>query len=277
MIPGWRERYEGILREFGYSRGRDEEAAVLLDSILRGGRGRNEERGGAGDRRGGGGDAEKRIGEMIGGRTVFVVGAGPSLPAAIPRLRGYADEGLIGAGGGRRAATCIGAGSAAKPLADGGIMPDIVVTDLDGGDGAALAGIARAGRTVFVVHAHGDNMGRLHLARGLGRCVGTTQSEPFGRIRNHGGFTDGDRGAFLASGYGAARIILFGMDFGSRIGRLSRTKRSERPAKLRKLGAGESLLEWLSTFTRSELFTTSRPIAGFEKISYGQLDAMVRA
>jgi hypothetical protein len=35
-----------------------------------------------------------------------------------------------------------------------------------------------------------------------------------------------------------------------------------------KLSRGESLLEWLATKTKSELFTTSKPIKGFKKISY---------
>ena len=61
------------------------------------------------------------------------------------------------------------------------------------------------------------------------------------------------------------------MDFGKQIGKFSKTKKSERKVKLMKLKKGESLLEWLSTITKSELFTTSKPIRGFEKISYKKL------
>ena len=88
-------------------------------------------------------------------------------------------------------------------------------------------------------------------------------------------FTDGDRGVFLASHFEAKKIILFGMDFGKRIGKFSETKESERKMKLMKLKKGESLLEWLATITKSELFTTSKPIKGFKKISYKELDSII--
>jgi len=42
-----------------------------------------------------------------------------------------------------------------------------------------------------------------------------------------------------------------------------------------KLKRGKSLLEWLSTITKSELFTTSKPIKGFKKISYNELDIII--
>ena len=106
-------------------------------------------------------------------------------------------------------------------------------------------------------------------------CIGTTQSKPFSKIQNFGGFTDGDRGVFLANHYGAKKIILFGMDFGDKIGKFSNTKKSERKTKLMKLKRGELLLEWLSTITKSELFTTSKPIRGFKKISYKDLDTII--
>ncbi len=65
------------------------------------------------------------------------------------------------------------------------------------------------------------------------------------------------------------------MDFGDRIGRFSNTKKSERKIKLMKLKRGKSLLEWLSTYTKSELFTTSKPIKGFKKIPYKDLDIII--
>ena len=71
------------------------------------------------------------------------------------------------------------------------------------------------------------------------------------------------------------KIILFGMDFGKKIGRYSHTKVTERKIKLKKLRKGKSLLEWLSGKTRSQLFTTSSPIRGFEKISYDELDIII--
>ena len=65
------------------------------------------------------------------------------------------------------------------------------------------------------------------------------------------------------------------MDFGERIGKFSNTKKSERKIKLMKLKRGKSLLEWLATITKIELFTTSKPIKGFKKISYKDLDIII--
>ena len=65
------------------------------------------------------------------------------------------------------------------------------------------------------------------------------------------------------------------MDFGNRIGKFSNTKKSERKIKLMKLKKGKSLLEWLATKTKSELFTTSTGIEGFEKIPYKSLNIII--
>ena len=80
---------------------------------------------------------------------------------------------------------------------------------------------------------------------------------------------------FLASYFDAKKIILFGMDFGNQIGKFSNTKKSDREIKLKKLKIGKNLLIWLSTITKSELFTTSKPIKGFKKITYQELDNII--
>ena len=130
-------------------------------------------------------------------------------------------------------------------------------------------------KSIFVVHAHGDNIEKLRMVKKFKNCIGTTQTEPFNKIQNFGGFTDGDRGVFLASHFNAKKIILFGMDFGTRIGKFSNTKKSDRKIKLKKLKIGEELLIWLSSITKSELFTTSMPIKGFKKIPYKDLDIII--
>ncbi|NHI04633.1 hypothetical protein DYY67_1794 [Candidatus Nitrosotalea sp. TS] len=77
------------------------------------------------------------------------------------------------------------------------------------------------------------------------RCIGTTEGKPFDKIKNFGGFTDGDRCVFLARHFGAKRIILFGMDFGDTVGAYSKDGRYNRVVKLQKLRKARSLLEWL--------------------------------
>jgi uncharacterized Rossmann fold enzyme len=165
------------------------------------------------------------------------------------------------------------ADSALKSLIDNGIKPDIVVTDLDGDEESLL----RVGKTnsIFVVHAHGDNIAKLSLVENFKNCIGTTQTKSFKNMQNFGGFTDGDRAVFLASYFEAKKIILFGMDFGKKIGRQSHTDPKDVKLKLKKLRKGKSLLEWLAQKTGSQLFTTSSPISGFEIISYRELDIII--
>jgi len=241
-MSGWKKWYSNILKEFKYDEKKDKESAIILNSILKRSNINNE------------------ILNLIKNETVFVIGSGPSLSTAIPKLKNL------------KKSIKIAADSSVKPLVDNGIIPDIVITDLDG-DENSLEKIAT--KSIFVVHAHGDNINKLKFSKKFKKCIGTTQSKPFSKIQNFGGFTDGDRGVFLANHFGAKKIILFGMDFGERIGKYSNTKKSERTIKLMKLNKGKLLLEWLSTITKSELFTTSKQVKGFKKISYKNVDIII--
>jgi len=196
MISGWKKRYLLILKELGYSQKKDRESAIILDSILKKT------------------NTTEKILKLIEGKTVFVIGSGPSLSNAIPKLKKL------------KKSIKIAADSSLKPLVDNGIIPDIVVTDLDG-DENTIKKIAKT-KSIFIIHAHGDNIEKLELVKKIRNCIGTTQSNPFNKIQNFGGFTDGDRGVFLANYFGAKKIILFGMDFGNRIGKFSNTKNSDR-------------------------------------------------
>ena len=242
MISGWKKRYSEIRKEFNYSEKKDIESAVILNSIIKNS------------------NINEKIINLIKDKTVFVIGSGPSLSTAIPVLKNF------------KKTIKIAADSSVKLLVDNGIIPDIVITDLDG-DESILKKIGK--KSIFIVHAHGDNVEKLEFAKKFTKCIGTTQSNPFEKIQNFGGFTDGDRGVFLANHFDAKKIVLFGMDFGEKIGRHSNTKKSERKIKLMKLHRGELLLEWLSTITKSELFTTSKPINGFKKISYKNVDIII--
>ena len=243
MISGWKKRYFTILKEMNYSEKKDKESALILDSILKKT------------------DAIEKVREIIQGNTVFVIGSGPSLSIAIPKLKKL------------KKSIKIAADSSLEPLIDNGIIPDIIVTDLDGNEDT-IKKISKT-KSIFVIHAHGDNIEKLQMVKKMKNCVGTTQTNPFNKIQNFGGFTDGDRGVFLASHFDAKKIILFGMDFGNQIGKFSNTKKSDREIKLKKLKIGKNLLIWLSTITKSELFTTSKPIKGFKKITYQELDNII--
>jgi uncharacterized Rossmann fold enzyme len=243
MISGWKKRYFSILKELNYSEKKDKESALILDSILKKT------------------DTIKKVRKLIEGKTIFVIGSGPSLSIAIPKLKKLEKS------------IKIAADSSLKPLVDNGIIPDIIVTDLDGNEDT-IKKISKT-KSIFVIHAHGDNIEKLQMVKKMKNCIGTTQTNPFNKVQNFGGFTDGDRGVFLASYFNAKKIILFGMDFGNQIGKFSNTKKSDREIKLKKLEIGRELLIWLSTITKSELFTTSKPIEGFRKIPYKDLDIII--
>ena len=243
LISGWDKKYAEISREFNFDKRNDLESAIILDIILRNS------------------NLLKKIEKMIAGKSVFVVGAGPSLSVAIPILKKFKKN------------LKIVADSAVKPLIENGIKPDIIVTDLDG-DENSLKKIGKT-NTIFVVHAHGDNITRLQMVENFKNCIGTTQTKAFSKIQNFGGFTDGDRAVFLANHFDAKKIILFGMDFENKIGKFSNTKKTERKIKLKKLTKAKFLLEWLSKKSRSELFTTSKSIVGFKKIDLQEIDIII--
>ena len=195
------------------------------------------------------------------GQTVFIIGAGPSLSRSISTLKKYQNI------------TKIVADGAVQALIEHKIKPQILVTDLDGD----IASIKKIGRTKIpiIIHAHGNNYDKLDILSKLQNKIGTTQTEKFGKLENFGGFTDGDRCVFLAENFHAKKIILFGMDFGDKIGKYSKKKVMDRKTKLKKLEYGKKLLEWLAKESDSELYTTSKSIKGFKKIRLIDLQYVV--
>nr|AIF08483.1 MAF flag10 domain-containing protein [uncultured marine thaumarchaeote KM3_31_D02] len=241
-IKGWESKYREILKDFGYSRKKDAQSCKLLDSLL---------------------PKKIRIAEikdLIEKKPVFVVGAGPSLPSSISILKKH------------KKITKIVADGATKAIIENGLKPDIVVTDLDGD----IKSLKKAGRTntIMVVHAHGDNSEKIHFVKNFKNCIGTTQTKPMGKVHNFGGFTDGDRCVFLANHFKAKKIILLGMDFGTRIGKYSKTRVISRTTKIKKLCRGKKLLEWLAKKSESKLYSTTK-IRGFTKINFQDIDDII--
>ena len=241
-IKGWESKYREILKDFGYSRKKDIQSCKLLDSLL---------------------PKKTRIAEikdLIEKKPVFVVGAGPSLPSSISILKKH------------KKITKIVADGATKAIIENGLKPDIVVTDLDGD----IKSLKKAGRTntIMLVHAHGDNSEKIHFVKNFKNCIGTTQTKPVGKVHNFGGFTDGDRCVFLANHFKAKKIILLGMDFGTRIGKYSKTRVISRTTKIKKLRRGKKLLEWLAKKSESNLYSTTK-IKGLTKISFQDIDNII--
>jgi len=243
-LDGWQQKYLEILKEFNYDRSREIKSAKILDSILKIKFGT---------------DVLER---KIKNKTVFVIGAGPSLIASLPYLKKF------------KKITKIVADGATQAMLENEIVPDIIVTDLDGN----MESLKKASETgsIMIVHAHGDNIRRLPHAISFRYCIGTTEDRPFGKIRNFGGFTDGDRCVFLANHFGASKIIMIGMDFGIHIGKYSKVGIYNKSIKIKKLRIGKSLLEWLASKSNIDLYTTSQPISGFKNVKLVDLQRLVR-
>jgi len=201
----WEPVYEAILADFGYPRSADEEARDLLAAHTR---------------------------EFDWSTLGHVAGATVAIAGGAGRLAD--DLAVVDSAG-----VVFAASNAAQVLRDVGISVDLMTTDLDKVPETAVD-LSKAGIPV-AVHAHGDNMSALR--RWLSEfdpdaVLPTTQAEPVGPVENVGGFTDGDRAAFLADHLGAATLRFPGWDFDDPT--LS-------PEKRKKLRWAERLLLWLET------------------------------
>lgn len=189
----WEPIYEEILKDFGFDRARDEEAARVAAELLSYKRRTSEER------------AEEVVERLIRGKKVLVCGNAPSLERDIRAKLWELDQ--------PQAAVVIAADGATTVLLRNGIIPDIICTDLDG----SIPDIIEANRlgSLVVVHAHGDNIEQLRkVIPALNEhMLCTTQSKPLPNVYNFGGFTDGDRCVFLAREFGAESIELIGFEF----------------------------------------------------------------
>ena len=105
------------------------------------------------------------------------------------------------------------ADGATSALTGKGLLPGIIVTDLDGTVRDQVE--ANAAGSVVFVHAHGDNLEAIerHVPMFEGPLVGTCQCSPVTGLFNFGGFTDGDRAVCILSELGVSRIRLAGFDF----------------------------------------------------------------
>ena len=187
-FPEWEPIYIDIIKEFGYSREEDEAAARLLYSI-------------AGSRS----YAPDILKSGIKGKDAIICGDSDSLGKELKILEKSKklDESR---------AVIITADEATSVVMDF-MLPDIIVTDLDGNVKDQISA-NRAG-SIAVIHAHGDNIPAIEKYVPLfkGRVVLTTQSKPFEKVYNFGGFTDGDRAFLMARHFEARKITLAGFDF----------------------------------------------------------------
>lgn len=212
----WAPYYRRIAADLGFAWEREELSARVLENLLR-----PESRL----------RTPERLQHLVRDRTAVVVGLAPGAPPPPLYALGPRDSGP---------ALLCADGAADRCLA-AGLVPDVVVTDLDGPVAAEITANARG--ALVLVHAHGDN--REAVSRWVpefpGAVGGSWAGPPRGGLVDYGGFTDGDRAAFLAAALGAREVLLSGFDF-------ERVDPSEpAPArKLRKLQWARALLSVLA-------------------------------
>jgi uncharacterized Rossmann fold enzyme len=192
----WEPLYEEILRDFGFDRAKDEEAARLASELMAS-KLTSDER-----------TVKQDVEALISGKRVLICGNAPCLERELKEKEREFERSLID-----RNFVILAADGATSVLLRNAIIPDIVCTDLDG----TIPDIITANRlgSILVVHAHGDNRETLKkvLPTLNENVLCTTQSTPLHNVYNFGGFTDGDRCVFLAKEFGARSIELVGFDF----------------------------------------------------------------
>lgn len=211
----WEPFYKQIVEDFEYDEEEDFNAGKVLDGLL-----------------------EKvdtkanfdSVFNLINGQDVYIFGGGPSLKKDIQRIfkRNDLDFELPPeeAEGRPEPKTpkelgfdqiFVAADIATSGLMDMGIVPDVIVSDLDG----IVEDLIEANKigAKMIVHAHGDNQDKLNefVPKFEGELVGTMQAEPsaFEKVVNVGGFTDGDRAVYLADHLNAKNILLIAFNFRS--------------------------------------------------------------
>lgn len=201
----WEPVYEKILDAFGYDRTADERARDLLAAVF----------------------ADTSVADLgcldFSGKTVAIAAPAATLEDELTLVR---DADAV-----------VAVSAAGTHLRNAGIDIDCLVTDLDK-EPATARRLSKAGIPV-AVHAHGDNIATLEdvvPSFTSEAVIPTTQARPVAPLVNVGGFTDGDRAAFLADAVGAERLVFPGWDFDDP---------DVEPEKRQKLTWAARLLCWL--------------------------------
>jgi uncharacterized Rossmann fold enzyme len=176
-------------------------------------------------------------------KKILIIGAGPSIedPSMQKFITDHSNFVIISSDGSTELCLQLN------------IVPDFIVTDLDGDVNSLLA--ANKSGSELLIHAHGNNIDKvLKYVPKLEYVFGTTQIFPLQNVFNFGGFTDGDRCVFLADEFHAAEIWLVGMDFDCPIGYFSKKRRINNISlKRKKLFIGKHLVEVLAKGSKSRI------------------------
>jgi hypothetical protein len=171
-INWWWPFQEEINSQFGFSKSREEVSSRLISRLYQ---------------------PQGNLSKSLLQNTVTIVGAGITANEIIP------DGVLIAADG------------AVSACLKRDLIPDIVVTDLDG----HLPDMVLANKkgSKIVVHGHGDNLSRLFEFSTEIQPISLTTTYPSSNTNCWGGFTDGDRSLMMSLGLGADLVNLVGFNF----------------------------------------------------------------
>lgn len=217
----WEPIYRKITKELNISIYEDAKAALILDELIN--------------------ELETKLNinflkNLIKNKKVAIFGAGPSLEANFEEKMKFYDEFLK-----------ITADGATSLLFKNGIIPDIIVTDLDGKISDQIASNKKG--SIVIIHAHANNINKIknYFSLFTENVIGTTQTNPskFSNLYNLGGFTDGDRAVCIADHLKADKIYLTGFDFNGKIGKYSYPKHKTKNLKLRKLEWCKYIINYL--------------------------------
>jgi uncharacterized Rossmann fold enzyme len=225
IFEEWELIYRRITKDFNFQEENDIKSAALLSKIL------NKKKL----------FSIKKLDKLISNNEIIIFGAGHSLDSTILSHEKEFDDKIK-----------IAADGATSALLKNNILPDIIVTDLDGKIQDLIE--ANLKGSITIIHAHGDNIKNIEkfVLNFKEKIIGTTQTnpKPFENIYNFGGFTDGDRAVYLADHFNAKRIYLAGFDFDGKIGKYSFTDKSSIKLKQKKLKWCKYLIDLLKKTNR---------------------------
>ena len=178
-IDWWWPLQEEIRLQFGFSKHREEVSSRLISRLY---------------------EPKGSISDLLLHNNVTIVGAGIT-----------DDESILGD-------VLIAADGAVSACLERDLIPDIVVTDLDGNLSDIV--LANQSGSKIVVHGHGDNFSRLFEFSNKIQPTCLTTTYPTSKADCWGGFTDGDRALMMSLSLGADSVSLVGFDF-EQIGKYS--------------------------------------------------------
>ena len=137
--------------------------------------------------------SKSAISDYFRGRELVLIGAAINQSFSIP------NSSLIVADGPLRA--CL----------QRNIIPELIISDLDGYIPDIIWATQNGSK--IIIHAHGDNISRVHQYSAKLNPICMTSTYPSDSTFCWGGFTDGDRATMMSLSLGCASIKLLGFDF----------------------------------------------------------------